>query len=274
MNTRAFERAVTVLFFVCVVLFASFLVGRAAAATVSEKPVITVPDTYIFSAAGGEAALLEDISAFDREDGDISDRVVVESISSFDQNGCRTVTYAVCDSDRHVTKTTREIIYDDYRSPEFSLNTQLCFTGNVTASAILGAVSVSDVLDGDLTDQIKIDSYISGDAYDTVGLSVVNSAGDVSRVSLNLSLVATMNGLPRIGLSDYIVYITKGDAFDPADYLRRVTIGGEEFPELMGRVHITSDADVNTAGAYTAVYEVTADTGVTGISYMTIIVKE
>lgn len=274
MNTRAFERIISVVFFVCVVLFVSFLVGRRYVDSVSEAPEITVPDANVFSAAEGQSALLRDVSAYDREDGDLTDSVVVESVSAFDPDGRRTVVYAVCDSDRHVTKVRREITYNDYRSPEFSLKTQLCFTGNVTASAILGAVKANDVLDGDLSDHIKIDSYISGDAYDTVGLSVVNSAGDISKVSLNLSLVATMNGLPRVELSDYVVYLPKNGTFNPTSYLRRVMVSGEENPALMGRVHVTSSVDPGTAGSYTVAYEVTADTGITGISYMTVIVKE
>lgn len=274
MNTKIFETVVTAVFCLCMVLFAGMLIGRRWLASVREAPVITVPEASVFSVSDGEEALYRDVSAYDREDGDISDRVVVESVSAFDRAMTRTVTYAVCDSDGSVTKTKRSISYSDYRPAEFSLKSRLCFTSAATANAVFSAVRVTDVLDGDLTPQIRIESYDEGESCDVLVLSAANSAGDISRVSLNISIVPTMNGLPQPELSEYIVYLQKGEDFDPASYLRRVTIGAEEVPALKNRVKIHSGADPQTPGSYTVTYEVTADSGVTGVSYMTVIVRE
>ena len=55
--------------------------------------------------------------------------VIVESVSRFTDKGVCKVTYAVCDSDNHIAKATRKIIYTDYVSPTFfSYGQPLLFT--------------------------------------------------------------------------------------------------------------------------------------------------
>ena len=74
----------------------------------------------------GEEALLQGVAAYDEKDGDISNRILIESLSRF-VDGTRVITYAAFDRDNHVGKATREVVYSDYVSPMFSSTTGFRF---------------------------------------------------------------------------------------------------------------------------------------------------
>lgn len=66
-------------------------------------------------------ALLKGVVAKDSKDGDITSRLVVESISKFvdKKNHICNITYAVANSRGVVTKATRKIQFTDYKKPRF-----------------------------------------------------------------------------------------------------------------------------------------------------------
>ena len=85
----------------------------------SPKIVMKIDDT--------EEKLLEGIRAVDEKDGDITNKIIVEYISNFIEPGVARVTYAVADEDNHVAKYTRNVVYEDYVSPRFTLKSDLVF---------------------------------------------------------------------------------------------------------------------------------------------------
>ncbi|MCQ2431966.1 MAG: DUF5011 domain-containing protein [Clostridia bacterium] len=274
MLQRLIDRIVRIVFCVCAVLFCIYFAMHRIGSSDRNPPVITVTGAdavSAFSCSAQKSDLLSDVLAEDAEDGDLTASVVVESISTFAPDGTRTVTYAVCDSDNHVTKLQRRIRYTDYEPPKFSLNSQLCFT-TVSVSAIADTVHAYDVLDGDISSQIKINSYQVGDDYDRVLISVSNSAGDMSQIPLYVSVVNTMNGLPRIALTDYIIYLAAGDPFNASTYLSGVTVGTTPMPRSSVRFD-TSEVDMTTPGVYTVTYSAETDNGITGYSHLTVIVR-
>ena len=78
-------------------------------------PVITIESELLeVSLEADNEELLKGVSAYDEKDKDITDRIIVESVSNFIDDGVCKVTYAVCDNDNHVAKKTRKIKYKDY----------------------------------------------------------------------------------------------------------------------------------------------------------------
>lgn len=72
------------------------------------SPVIRFEEgELIYSEGMEESALLEGVSAVDDRDGDITDAVIVEKVSTT-ANGNVIVTYAVTDSSNNVAKKSRE----------------------------------------------------------------------------------------------------------------------------------------------------------------------
>lgn len=73
-------------------------------------PVITVSQAPLqVSVNDKEDSLLNGVSAIDIEDGNITSNVYIESISPFDDQKMRTITYAVLDSDDHIARATLSV---------------------------------------------------------------------------------------------------------------------------------------------------------------------
>lgn len=194
-------------------------------------PVIKMNEgTITVSVNATEQDLLAGITAEDNKDGDVTDSLIVESMSNFIEKGRRNITVAAVDSDNHVTKASREVVYSDYRSPRFSLEKPLKFLLN--ENNILEGLSVEDVLDGNLTANIKIsaDYYVQTDTEGDYPMifSVANSAGDVAELPVTVEMYRP-SGEPEILLSEYLVYTDVGKAIEPWDYVQQITMGGIEY---------------------------------------------
>ena len=156
-------------------------------------PVITVPEgDGVFSVSATEEDLLSGVSAYDNEDGDVTESVIIESISPLFDGKSRTVTYVAFDSNNNVTKLDRDITYSDYRSPVFTSDRHIYVpTGDYTE--ILAQLSAKDVIDGDISDQIKLEvNNVSEGIPGTysVQITVTNSCGDVAAENI----VVTVTG--------------------------------------------------------------------------------
>ncbi|MCD8027338.1 MAG: hypothetical protein LUF02_01445 [Erysipelotrichaceae bacterium] len=129
-------------------------------------PTISAPTSVLeLSVEDDEEDMLEGVSATDDEDGSLTDRVYIESISTFDENQERTVTYTVFDSDDNVARTTRKIKYTDYEAPVFNIEKALCIYYVTSTEEYKDYVSASSVVDGDISSSITIDSVNYDDSY-------------------------------------------------------------------------------------------------------------
>ena len=123
----------------------------------NQAPAITMDtDSIQVSCQAEDGELLKGIKATDSKDGDVTGSLIVESVSNFMENHTRNMTVVAFDSDNHATKAARKITYTDYVSPTFSLTEPLRFAMNT--QDIMGTLTCSDVLDGDITGKIKMSS--------------------------------------------------------------------------------------------------------------------
>lgn len=239
----------------------------------NQPPEIKIDgDMLNLSVSADESALIDGVTAWDPEDGDVSDSIVVESVSAFDKEGCRTVTYAAFDSNNHVSRVTRKIAYTDYQSPTFALSEPLSFTV-WNDKMILSMIRATDLLDGDISHRVSIADYEILDTYSglyEVRFSVTNSAGDLQTVPVYLSLARTAKSVPVIHLSEYLTYVDKGASFDPMTYVTAVESGVRD--ETLTAV---ADSQVNTdvPGSYIVSYTATNSLGYEGIVYLTVVVR-
>jgi hypothetical protein len=120
--------AVTVLFILTSIVFcATFLFQKGKED--NTVPVITIETDFIeVKCAATNKDLLKGVTATDEKDGDLTDEVIVESVSRFIEPGVCVVKYAVCDSNNHVARATRKVKYTDYEAPKFKLKNSLCFS--------------------------------------------------------------------------------------------------------------------------------------------------
>ena len=207
------------------------------------------------SIADGEDVLLSGITAADKKDGDVTGTILLEKLSNMYEGNRRTATYAAFDSDNHITKMEREIIYKDYSSPKFELTGSLRFrTGeNVNIDQIINA---KDCLDGDLSAKVKL----------TMDSTISNRVPGVYQIVVEI-YEAVRNEV-QLNLKTYLVYQKKGSTLDYKSYLKSVITNNTEYffegvtPEqsenvAMGEssvapryVTVESNVNINKKGVY------------------------
>lgn len=288
-----------ILFLVSAAVFTLYQVKQMKEAD-KLPPLISIEERVKeVSVTDGDEKLLEGVTADDTKDGDVSDSLVVESLSNFLDTNRRLVSYAAFDSDNHVSKSTREIVYTDYVKPQFELEEPLRFP--VGTTNFQEYMKVVDCLDGDLSDKIKIspDTSIIVDVAGNynVKFQAANSAGDVVYLPVTVELYenGTYNQTPQIGLSQYLVYVPQGEKLDPKSYLENVTIGGQEYEMTEGednyakegidaskvetwtigydRIKIVDPVDYGKPGTYEILYSLTSENGMIGNVRLIVVVE-
>lgn len=123
---------------------------------------------------------------------------------------------------------------------------------------LLDRLTASDVLDGDISSGIRITSQNvinSQPGVYSVTAQVDSRLGN--SVVLPLKVVITAGGPQLITLSDYLVYLPRGSAFDAAGYIQSVT-APDGTALSAGQVSIESPVDTSVPGTYHVGYSVTA----------------
>lgn len=277
----------------------------ARAHTDTTSPVITMDETTVtVSVEDGEKAILEGVKAEDKKDGDLTDQIFIESRSNFIEKGRFTVTFAVADSDNHVSKASREVIYSDYRSPRFELSQPLKFqTARESMSDlnIAANLSASDVVDGNISNKIRISGDYSISSTSTgdypMEFIVSNSLGDTVRLPVTVTIYSASEEsvLPAIKLKYYLVNTTVGNAIDLESLVEEVSYHGYTYHQATdgkfysgeydkdgnpvmfdaSQLHLDSNVDFNTPGVYEVTVTYTDDlAGVSNEARMYIVVNE
>ncbi len=237
-------------------------------------PTITIDSEIIdVSLKMTEEELFRGVTAYDPKDGDITDKLIVESISKFIEDGVSIVTYSVCDNDKHATSATRKIRFVDYTDPTFVIKDSLVFGlgEDVNLQAYIGAY---DCIDGDISDRVIItatDYNTNEEGVFKVSLRATNSMGDSIYMELPVYIEDKSYSAPQIELSDYIVYAKVGEKIDLAEYILSA-IDKEEQAGM--KVLIDTNYKSDVPGIYEAHYETTDADGRKGHAVLTIIVEE
>ena len=149
---------VIVLLIICCA-YAAVLIFTQERQSSGNAPTISAPQEVLeVSVQDDEEALLAGVSASDEEDGELSEDVFIESMSEFDEENCRTVTYAVFDSDDNLSRATRRIRYSDYEAPRITLNQALCISYNDYNVQLQDYVGATSSVDGDLSAKVSVGS--------------------------------------------------------------------------------------------------------------------
>ena len=268
-------------FRIIVVIAFVFVSIASIAVYISEKigtdrtiPQLTVEEEMIeVSLKATDEELLKGVTAYDEKDKDLTEKIIIESVSRFTEKGVSKVTYAVCDSDNNVAKATRKIRFKGYESPKFKVTGNLCFSlyEHIDISKIIEA---HDSIEGNITGRIIVtsDDYSSSNAgaY-SIDVSVTNNKGDTSTVKLPLIIEDRPISVPEIELSEYLVYAKKGASIDFNEYLIDA-IQGER--SLKNKVTLESNVDFRKPGTYHVHYYVTDTDDLRGHSVLTVIVEE
>lgn len=221
-----------------------------------------------------EADLLAGLTAYDEKDGDLTSEILVGEFSQFIEDGICNITYVVFDSSNQAARLSRRVQFTDYESPKFTLSEPLVFPVGNSQSAS-DRVGATDLLDGNISTLVKqtastID-YRTAGAY-TISVEVTNSFGDVEEETLPVHIVEPSRQALEIGLSDTIVYVKKGEQFQPRQYIESLedNYGGALDTEL---IEVSSNVDMEKEGCYEVHYQAENENGQIGETWMTVIVR-
>ncbi len=295
-RTRIFT---IVLFIIAAAAFAVSQVMQMM--TDKSGPTISMDtDNISVSAEASEKELLKGVTAQDNTDGDVSENLMIENMSNLMDGDTRTMTIVAFDSDGNVTKAQRSVTYMDYHAPQFTLDGPLQYA--LGADDILGNIGATDQLDGNLSASVKItDKYrIPNDTEGEYPLefTVTNSAGDVARLTATVTMLSQSdyNSSAKIGLSQYIVYIGKGQKINPMSYVKDIEIGditytkkengtfaaastaaaGQQTQTVLPANSVAVSGEVNSkkAGTYELTYTMQEKSGRTGSTRLIVVVTE
>lgn len=240
-------------------------------------PVITLQEEILeVSIDATNEDLLKGVTAYDEKDGDITDRVIVESVSNFIEPGLCRVTYAVCDANNHVATAVRKVRYVGYESPKFALSEDLCYSIYERLD-LKDAITATDCIEGDISDNIVISSedYSSAIAgVFTIQATVTNRKGDSSTINMNLFVEDLSLSAPEIELTDYLVYLEPTK--EPVDF-KEYIVGAEDEKgnDLTDKVVVQQGkVDTTKPGTYAVHYRVTDRNNVEGHAVLTVIIGE
>lgn len=251
---RLFRMAVIAVFAITLLAF-SFLFVKNEVLSDRSYPVIEMDKDIIdVSVNAKDKELLKGVTAHDKRDGDLTDRIIVESISKFTSPGVCNITYAVCDNDNHVTSATRKIRYKKYTAPKFYLNRSLCYSlyENINLHSALGA---KDVLDGDISANI----ITTSSTFETgkVGMfkikaTTTNSKGDMVEITIPMFVEDRSVNAPEITLSKYLIYVKKGQNIDFRSYVKSALDSYEN--SVLNTLRIDSEYKKDKEGVYSVHY--------------------
>lgn len=200
--------------------------------TDTRPPEIQVDDSILeASVQAPKSTLTEGMRATDREDGDVTDSLVVESIGVLGSDGTVSVTYAAFDAAGNVAKATRQVRFVDYHSPRFVLESPMIYTFNSNFD-VLSTIGAQDVLDGDIQHRVRAtameEASITVTGVHPVQFQVTNTLGDTQSYVFPVEVLAPNAYDAKLELTDYLIYMPVGTNFDPYNYLLSYTLRGEE----------------------------------------------
>lgn len=236
-----------------------------------DAEVITV------SAADGDEALLRGVTATDNRDGDITGTVLVDGVSQLTGPNSARVRYIVFDQAENYATASRTVVYTDYEAPRISILQPLIYNVGDTI-ALRGRVIARDCVEGNITSKIRISSQDLSNRSSGVyhlAIWVMNKLGDVSTVTVPIIVREDDPEAPIVELTKYLVYLERGESFDPQSYFEAYYDSADASPRrFYGHLEVAGEVDTDTPGTYEVTYSATNSAGLTGQAILTVVVEE
>lgn len=267
---------IAILFILCILYFA-FLIITGMTSGNGEVPVLTVPTQKIeISVKDKESVLLQGVKCKDEEDGDISNKVFIESISSFDDHNERTITYAVFDSDDNLSRVTRKLKYTDYEEPVINVKIPFVYYYHVSNDEFLNYLTANSSIDGNISSLITLDKVSYNNNVRNLVFSVTDSCGIKSSLELKTTELSDNPNID-ITLKAYSKKVKIGTdiaTIAPRANIKSVELMGISDDSLIYDVEITNDYNPNKAGTYEFIYRIAKANGDYGLTKMIVVVEE
>ncbi|MBR5569985.1 MAG: bacterial Ig-like domain-containing protein [Oscillospiraceae bacterium] len=269
-----FLRLTAIVVLILSIVYALWANNRYYSGVNTDHPkIVNTVEQLQISVEDPPEALLQGLSAWDATDGDLTANIMVASVSHFIAPGMVNVKYVVFDSYNNSATLTRRVQYTDYVAPAFSMDKTPVYVVGTTCD-LLEHIQVTDCLDGDISDRVRVISNMvnnfSAGNYPVV-LEVSNSCGDTAQMTVWVTYQNAEN-TAVINLHQYVKYVPQGETFDPRGLITSVTNQNGE-PLDQSQVEVMGNVDLDTPGSYQLIFKYNDGT-LTGQSTLAVIVTE
>lgn len=251
-------------------------VAKYTAPVKNNAPVINVEDTYTLTKGEDFEYAMLNATATDKEDGDLTDKIVFSGQVNVNKVGEYKVTLTVTDKGGKTATKSVKVVVENVKTnnkPSIAVDSELYITqGDKYDNTMLKATAY-DKEDGDLTNKIQI----SGDKVDTTKLgtydvvaTVTDSKGIPAKLTIKVNVVKNIEPQITIGKSDRTMVIEQGDAINRESILEALkvkAINPEDNSDITNKIDIygLGSVNVNNPGEYTIKLSVEDEIGgVTG----------
>ena len=212
------------------------------------------------------------ITATDREDGDLTNRIQVSGEVNNQVPGVYTLRYQVQDNNGGVETLLRRITVKNTTTPDNTVPTiqaPILTTVPVDGSFDpMAGVTANDAEDGDLSAAIQVfgevDTTVPG--YYQLTYSVMDSMGTVGSVDRTVNVD---NHVPTIRGANGLL-LPLGAPFNP---MEGITASDKEDGDLTSAVQVTGSVDTSKGGLYSLLYTVTDRHGAEGYALRAVVVE-
>lgn len=233
-------------------------------------PVMNCPEEILeVSVDADKSGLLQGITAYDAQDGDLTNRIVIGGISKLIANDTAKVTYIVFDSDDNMASCVRRIRFTDYHRPTFAIIEPLIYSSTEEIS-ILPRLEAYDEKGKDISNKIRVSTReaTSNSEIFNVSIQVTNERGDTSLLTLPVQVLDNDPLRPEIKLKEYLVYLEEGSEFNAISYIKGIP--GRDV--TLTDIKIDGEVDTSEPDTYYVYYTYTAD-GSVGTAILTVVVQ-
>ncbi|MBC1372165.1 DUF5011 domain-containing protein [Listeria booriae] len=218
--------------------------------TSNDAPTFTTSDVYL--KVGDKFNPYAGITASDTEDGDLTDRIDIDS-SNVDMTkaGTYAVEYSVTDSDNNTTKITRHVYVRTNDKPVIHASDQT-FKAGASFDPMAG-MSASDTEDGDITASVTITANdVDANKAGTYHVTYSVTDSDDNTTTKTITITVLTNEKPVITAAD----ITQ-KAHRSIDPMAGVTASDLEDGDLTANIKIiANDINIDVPGDYHVTYSV------------------
>ncbi len=239
---------------------------------VNQAPYIQFDSEHLeLSVNDDESRLLEGVYAKDAEDGDLTDEIIVDSISAFDSQKRRTVRYVVFDRENKATQASRTISYTDYVAPKIYLTDSL-IQDTISVSKINKLAGATSCVDGDISNNVEVAIGKLQDNRVVLKINAYDSTGTENSLSVALEHDRT-SYLAKIILNEYLLYIPVGGTYDFNQNVKEVLQGSVEVSRLKEYVYVEGEVDFQTPGIYEVYYKLRDEANATAYTKGIVVIE-
>lgn len=245
------KKLVGIMIFLCVVLAGGIVYIRGQADHTGPEITDGGSEITVYTPDVTDADLLKGMSAIDEKDGDVSDTLTVESVYSVDDSSV-VVTYAAKDDDNNITKYKRTM---EAEMPAEDPDSDDSDEDETDEDETDGEAS-----DGTEAEEADADGEENGEtdeaATPTPEPEQEQDEAEVLKQEQEAEAESMPEQNPRIHLTEYLVKLPVGSAWNPLDYVSEITDDQDDTYALWRKIQVADEVSTAAAGTYECTYYV------------------